>query len=159
LGGTSKPHIDAFEKEFCQTVKTKYAVALSSGTAAIHLALRLAGVTAGDEVLCSTLTFIASAAPITYLGAKPVFIDSDEVSWNMDSQLAIEVIEKKVRSGKIPKALILVHLYGQSADIIPIKTCCEKYGIKLIEDAAEALGATYHGGIPGSDGLGGDTFI
>jgi pyridoxal phosphate-dependent aminotransferase EpsN len=149
------PNIDAFEKEFSQQVGTKYAVALSSGTAALHLALRLAGVTTGDEVLCSSLTFIASAAPITYLGAKPVFIDSDKVSWNMDPTLAIEVIEKKVRSGKIPKALVLVHLYGQSADILPIKACCDKHGIKLIEDAAEALGATHTGGIPGSIGWAG----
>jgi pyridoxal phosphate-dependent aminotransferase EpsN len=149
------PHIDAFEKEFSQVVGTKYAVALSSGTAALHLALRLAGVTVGDEVLCSSLTFIASAAPITYLGARPVFIDSDEVSWNMDPALAIEVIEKKVRAGKTPKALVLVHLYGQSADTQPIKECCDQYGIKLIEDAAEALGATYKSGTPGSMGWAG----
>jgi dTDP-4-amino-4,6-dideoxygalactose transaminase len=149
------PHIDAFEKEFSQAVGTKYAVALSSGTAALHLALRLAGVTAGDEVLCSSLTFVASAAPITYLGAHPIFIDSDEVSWNMDPALAIEVIEKKVRAGKTPKALVLVHLYGQSADTQPIKECCDKHGIKLIEDAAEALGATYKSGTPGSMGWAG----
>ena len=149
------PHIDAFEKEFCQVVGIKYAVALSSGTAALHLALRLAGVTAGDEVICSSLTFIASAAPITYLGAHPVFIDSEEQSWNMDPSLVIEVIEKKVRMGKTPKALILVHLYGQSADTQPIKECCDKYGIKLIEDAAEALGATYNKGTPGSMGWAG----
>lgn len=149
------PHIDAFEKEFAQVVGSQFAVALSSGTAAIHLALRLAGVGEGDEVLCSSLTFIASAAPITYLGARPVFIDSDEVSWNMDPALAIEVIEKKAQSGRPPKALILVHLYGQSADINPIKACCDKYGIKLIEDAAEALGATYHNIAPGSLGWAG----
>ena len=149
------PHIDAFEKEFAQKVGSKYAVALSSGTAALHIALRLAGVQAGDEVLCSSLTFIASASPITYLGAHPVFIDSEIQSWNMDSALAVEVIEKKVRNGKIPKALVLVHLYGQSADINPIKVCCDKYGIKLIEDAAEALGATYHHVAPGSLGWAG----
>jgi pyridoxal phosphate-dependent aminotransferase EpsN len=149
------PHIDAFEKEFSQVVGTKYAVALSSGTAALHLALRLAGVTAGDEVLCSSLTFIASAAPITYLGAHPVFIDSEEQSWNMDPSLVVGVIEKKVRAGKILKALVLVHLYGQSADTQPIKECCDKYGIKLIEDAAEALGSTYKGGTPGSMGWAG----
>jgi dTDP-4-amino-4,6-dideoxygalactose transaminase len=149
------PHIDAFEKEFAQVVGAKYAVALSSGTAALHLALRLAGVTSGDEVLCSSLTFIASAAPITYLGAHPVFIDSDTQSWNMDPSLVTEVIEKKVRARKIPKALVLVHLYGQSADTQPIKECCDKYGIKLIEDAAEALGATYKSGTPGSMGWAG----
>lgn len=149
------PHIDAFEKEFSQAVGTQYAVALSSGTAALHLALRLAEVTAGDEVICSSLTFIASAAPITYLGAHPVFIDSDEQSWNMDPAIVIDVIEKKVKAGKTPKALVLVHLYGQSADTTPIKECCDKYGIKLIEDAAEALGATYHKGTPGSIGWAG----
>ena len=149
------PHIDAFESEFAKAVGANHAVALSSGTAALHLALRLAGVGAGDDVLCSSLTFIASASPITYLGAKPVFIDSEEVSWNMDPALACEVIEKKVKAGKTPKALVLVHLYGQSANIDPIKACCEKYGVKLIEDAAEALGTTYHQTSPGSHGLAG----
>ena len=149
------PHIDAFEKEFAQAVGAPHAVALSSGTAALHLALRLAGVGTGDEVLCSSLTFIASASPITYLGAKPVFIDSEEQSWNMDPALACEVIEKKVKAGKTPKALVLVHLYGQSADINPIKACCDKYGVKFIEDAAEALGTTYHQTSPGSHGIAG----
>jgi len=109
----------------------------------------------GDEVLCSSLTFIASAAPITYLGAKPVFIDSEEQSWNMDPALACAVIEQKAKAGKTPKALVLVHLYGQSADITPIKACCDKHGVKLIEDAAEALGATYGEASPGSFGLAG----
>jgi dTDP-4-amino-4,6-dideoxygalactose transaminase len=149
------PHIEAFEKEFAAVVGSPHAVALSSGTAALHLALRLAGVGAGDEVLCSSLTFVASAAPITYLGAKPVFIDSEEQSWNMDPAIVTEVIERKAKAGKVPKALVLVHLYGQSADINPIKACCDKYGVKLIEDAAEALGATYHDKAPGSVGLAG----
>lgn len=149
------PNLDAFEKQFAATVGSEHAVALSSGTAALHLALRLAGVGVGDEVVCSSLTFIASASPITYVGATPVFIDSEELSWNMDPTLACEVIERKARAGKAPKALILVHLYGQSADIAPIKTCCDKYGVKLIEDAAEALGATYHERAPGSFGVAG----
>lgn len=149
------PHIEAFEKEFAAAVGSPHAVALSSGTAALHLALRLAGVSAGDEVLCSSLTFVASAAPITYLGAKPVFIDSEELSWNMDPAIAIEAIERKAKAGKAPKALVLVHLYGQSADINPIKACCDKHGVKLIEDAAEALGTTYHDKAPGSVGLAG----
>jgi len=149
------PNLDAFEKQFAATVGSGHAVALSSGTAALHLALRLAGVGPGDEVLCSSLTFIASASPITYVGAKPVFIDSEEISWNMDPAIACEVIERKARAGKAPKALILVHLYGQSADIAPIKACCDKYGVKLIEDAAEALGATYHERSPGSFGVAG----
>ena len=147
------PQLDAFEREFAELVGSRHAVAVSSGTAALHLALRLAGVGPGDEVLCSTLTFIASAAPITYLGAKPVFIDSETRSWNMDPALACEVIERKAKAGRAPKALVLVHLYGQSADIAPIKACCERHGVKLIEDAAEALGASYGETCPGSHGL------
>ena len=149
------PNLDAFEHDFAILVGSKHAVAVSSGTAALHLALRLAGVGPGDEVLCSSLTFVASAAPITYLGAKPVFIDSEERSWNMDPALACAVIEQKAKAGKAPKALVLVHLYGQSADITPIKACCDKHGVKLIEDAAEALGATYGEASPGSFGLAG----
>jgi pyridoxal phosphate-dependent aminotransferase EpsN len=149
------PNLDAFEEDFAVIVGSKHAVAVTSGTAALHLALRLAGVGPGDEVLCSSLTFIASAAPITYLGAKPVFIDAEERSWNMDPALACAVIEQKVKAGRKPKALVLVHLYGQSADIAPIKACCDKHGVKLIEDAAEALGATYGESSPGSFGLAG----
>ena len=149
------PNLDAFEEDFAVVVGSKHAVAVSSGTAALHLALRLAGVGPGDEVLCSSLTFVASAAPSTYLGAKPVFIDSEELSWNMDPALACAVIEQKARAGKTPKALVLVHLYGQSADIAPIKACCDRHGVKLIEDAAEALGATYGEASPGSFGLAG----
>ncbi len=147
------PNLDAFEEDFAVIVGSKHAVAVSSGTAALHLALRLAGVGPGHEVLCSPLTFLAPASPITYLGAKPVFIDSEELSWNMDPALACAVIEQKVRAGKTPKALVLVHLYGQSADIAPIKACCDRHGVKLIEDAAEALGATYGEASPGSFGL------
>jgi pyridoxal phosphate-dependent aminotransferase EpsN len=149
------PNLDAFEEDFAQLVGSKHAVAVSSGTAALHLALRLAGVGPGDEVLCSSLTFVASAAPITYLGAKPVFIDSETRSWNMDPALACAVIERKAKAGKTPKALVLVHLYGQSADIAPIKACCDQHGVKLIEDAAEALGSTYGESSPGSFGLAG----
>jgi dTDP-4-amino-4,6-dideoxygalactose transaminase len=149
------PHLDAFEQEFAGMVGAAHAVALSSGTAALHLALRLAGVGPGDEVLCSDLTFIASAAPITYLGARPVFIDAEEQSWNMDPAVACAVIEEKARAGRPPKALVLVHLYGQSADLAPIKACCDRHGVKLIEDAAEALGATYGELSPGSLGWAG----
>ena len=149
------PNLDAFEQDFAALVGSNHAVAVSSGTAALHLALRLAGVGPGDEVLCSSLTFVASAAPITYLGAKPVFLDSEERSWNMDPALACAVIEQNTKAGKTPKALVLVHLYGQSADIAPIKACCDKHGVKLIEDAAEALGATYGEASPGSFGLAG----
>ncbi|NER23853.1 MAG: pyridoxal phosphate-dependent aminotransferase [Symploca sp. SIO1C2] len=146
------PHINAFEEEFCQVVGASYAAALSSGTAALHLALRLIGVETGDEIFCSTLTFIATASPITYLGAKPVFIDSDRYSWNMDPNLLWDALTQRAKIGKLPKAVILVHLYGQSADLDPIIAACNHYEIPLIEDAAEALGATYKGRTPGTLG-------
>ena len=146
------PHIDAFEREFASVVGSKYAAALSSGTAALHLALKLVGVEAEDEVFCSTFTFIASASPITYLGAKPVFVDSDRTSWNMDPNLLETALAKRDRIGKLPKAVVLVHLYGQSADIEAILEVCDRYSIPLIEDAAEALGATYKDTVPGTWG-------
>ena len=146
------PHIDAFEQEFCQITGASYAAAVSSGTAALHLALQLVGVGSGDEVFCSTLTFAATANPIIYLGAKPVFIDSDRISWNMNPELLQEALQKRAYFGKLPKAVILVHLYGQSADIEPILQVCDQYNIPLIEDAAEALGATYKGLSPGTFG-------
>lgn len=143
------PHIEAFEKEFCEITGAKYAAAVSSGTAALHLALRLLKIEKGDEVICSTLTFIASANPIIYQGGTPVFVDSDDTSWNMNPHLLRETIEKKTKLGKVPKAVVLVHLYGQSADIDPIAEICQEYEIPLVEDAAEALGATYRGKTPG----------
>ncbi|MEY3400466.1 MAG: hypothetical protein RLZZ86_63 [Cyanobacteriota bacterium] len=146
------PHVDAFEQEFCQITGAGYAAAVSSGTAALHLALQLVGVGPGDEVFCSTLTFAATANPIIYLGAKPVFIDSDRISWNMNPELLQEALQKRAYFGKLPKAVILVHLYGQSADIEPILQVCDQYNIPLIEDAAEALGATYKGLSPGTFG-------
>lgn len=149
------PHVDAFEREFSQVIGANYAAALSSGTAALHLALKLVGVKAGDEVFCSSFTFIASASPITYLGAKPVFVDSDRISWNMDPNLLETALAQRDRLGKLPKAVVLVHLYGQSADIEPIWQICDRYGIPLIEDAAEALGATYKNTSPGTWGKAG----
>ncbi|BDA68163.1 DegT/DnrJ/EryC1/StrS aminotransferase [Calothrix sp. PCC 7716] len=146
------PHVDAFEQEFCQVTGAAHAAAVSSGTAALHLALQLIGVGYSDEVICSTLTFAASANPITYLGAKPVFIDSDRTSWNMNPDLLQEALEQRSSIGKLPKAVVLVHLYGQSADIDPILKVCNQYGVALIEDAAEALGATYKGRTPGTFG-------
>jgi dTDP-4-amino-4,6-dideoxygalactose transaminase len=137
------PHIDAFEQEFCQAIGSSHAAAVSSGTAAIHLALRLLGVQQDDEVFVSTLTFIASAGPITYLNAQPVFIDSEASTWNMNPQLLIDTLHHRARIGKLPKAVLLVHIYGQSADIDPILEICNQYEIPIIEDAAEALGATY----------------
>lgn len=146
------PHVDAFEQEFSQVIGVRHAAAVSSGTAALHLALRLIGVEAGDEVFCSTLTFIATASPITYLGAKPVFIDSDRTSWNMNPDLLRETLAQRAKIGKLPKAVVLVHLYGQSADIEPILAACNAFEVPLIEDAAESLGATYKERSPGSFG-------
>jgi dTDP-4-amino-4,6-dideoxygalactose transaminase len=146
------PHVDAFEREFANAVGARNAVALSSGTAALHLALELVGVRRGDRVLCSTLTFVASANPIVYCGATPIFIDSDRRSWNMDPGLLADELESTCRRGAGPKAVVLVHLYGQSADIAPILDACECHGVALIEDAAEALGASYNGRTPGTFG-------
>jgi len=139
------PHVDGFEKEFAEEVGSGHAAALSSGTAALHLALRLAGVQQDDEVFVSTLTFSASVNPILYEKARPVFIDSDRSSWNMDPQVLAEALAAKAKAGKLPKAVILVHLYGQSADIDAVQALCDRYGVQLIEDAAEALGAVYYG--------------
>lgn len=149
------PQVDAFEQEFAVGVGSPYAAALSSGTAALHLALLLAGVGPGDEVLVSTLTFSASVNPIIYVGARPVFIDSEMESWNMDPALLVDTIESRAKSGRLPKAVVLVHLYGQSANIDPIMEVCNRYGVTLIEDAAEALGATYKGRAPGTFGRAG----
>ena len=146
------PHVDAFEREFTETVGSRHAAALSSGTAALHLALMLVGVGPGDEVLVSTLTFSASVNPIIYLGATPVFIDSERTSWNLDPALLTEELAQRARAGRLPKALVLVHLYGQSANLDPIVELCERYGVALVEDAAEALGATYKGRTPGTFG-------
>jgi dTDP-4-amino-4,6-dideoxygalactose transaminase len=149
------PNVDAFEREFCAIAGSPHALALSSGTAALHLALLLAGVSTDDEVLVSTLTFSASVNPIVYLGARPVFVDSERNSWNMDPSLLAVEMEKRASTGRLPKAVVLVHLYGQSADIEPIKGVCDLYGVPLIEDAAEALGATYKGRTPGTFGRAG----
>jgi dTDP-4-amino-4,6-dideoxygalactose transaminase len=143
------PHVDAFERELATMVGARHAAALSSGTAALHLGLKLCGVGAGDEVICSTLTFSASANPIVYEGARPVFIDSDDQSWNLDPALLEVFLAKRAVEGRVPKALVLVHLYGQAADIDPVLALCARYGVTVIEDAAEALGATYRGRTPG----------
>lgn len=145
------PHVDAFEAEFCEVTGAPHAAALSSGTAAIHLALVMAGVQSGDEVMVSTLTFSASVNPICYLGATPIFIDSDRETWNMDPVLLCEELDRRALAGKLPKAVVLVHLYGQAADTRPIAEACARYEVALIEDAAEALGARYHGEQPGAD--------
>jgi dTDP-4-amino-4,6-dideoxygalactose transaminase len=146
------PHVDGFEREFAEAVGSPYAAALTSGTAALHLALQLVGVRAGDDVLVSTLTFSASVNPIVYLGARPVFVDSEARSWNMDPALLVEELDRRARTGTLPRAVVLVHLYGQSADIAPIAEACDRHGVALVEDAAEALGADYHGRAPGTFG-------
>jgi dTDP-4-amino-4,6-dideoxygalactose transaminase len=149
------PHLDAFEREFCSVVGAGHAVALSSGTAALHLALRLAGVGHGDEVIVSTFTFAASVNPILYEGATPVFIDSERRSWNMDPALLEDELRRRAARNKLPKAVVVVHLYGQSADINAIAAACGRYGVTLLEDAAEALGSSYHGRAPGTFGKAG----
>lgn len=147
------PMVDAFEQEFSKAVGAKYSLALSSGTAAIHLALILSGVKTGDEVIVSSLTFSASANPIVYLGGKPIFIDSEKASWNIDPDLVAETIKNKEKKGILPKAVVVVHLYGQPANLNPILDICNEYGIPVIEDAAEALGATYKNRSLGTFGL------
>lgn len=149
------PHVTAFEEEFAALVGVPYAAALTSGTAALHLALLLAGVGPGDEVLVSTLTFAASVNPIVYLGARPVFIDSEPASWNMDPELLAVTLARKVRQGRRPKAVVVVHLYGQSANLTPILEACQRYDVPLLEDAAEALGSRYQGRTPGAFGKAG----
>nr|WP_246944336.1 aminotransferase class I/II-fold pyridoxal phosphate-dependent enzyme [Bacillus pinisoli] len=138
------PQVDLFEKEFAETVGSKGAVATSSGTAALHIALRLIDVGPGDYVFCSSLTFIASANPILYQGAEPVFIDSDRDTWNMCPQALEKAFQSCVyRFKKRPKAVIVVNLYGQCAKFDKIKEICDRYCVPIIEDAAESLGATY----------------
>lgn len=150
------PHVNLFEKELSQFVGAKGAVAVSSGTAGIHLALKLLNVGKGDIVFCSTLTFVASANPILYEGATPVFIDSEPFTWNMSPQALKRAFEDARKDGKLPKAVIIVNLYGQSADMVPLLSICEEYHVPVIEDAAESLGATYKGkasGIMGKFGV------
>ncbi|CAB3854594.1 aminotransferase class I/II-fold pyridoxal phosphate-dependent enzyme [Achromobacter ruhlandii] len=146
------PNVDNFEKELAAYVGIGHAAALSSGTAAIHLALRILGVTTGDTVFCSSLTFSASANPIVYQGAQPVFIDAEPESWNMSPQALARAFEDAKRKGKLPKAVIVVNLYGQSADMDPILALCDHYGVPLVEDAAESLGARYKGRASGTLG-------
>ena len=137
------PNVDGFEKEICKYLGCDHAAAVVSGTAAIHLALVILGVKYGDEVLCQSFTFAGSANPIVYQHATPVFIDSEEDSWNLDPQLLEETIKDRINQGKKPKALILVHLYGQPAKLDEIIQICNQYEIPMIEDAAEALGSRY----------------
>lgn len=146
------PNVDGFERDLCEYNKIGHAAALSSGTAAIHLALIIFGVQKDDIVICQSFTFSASANPILYLGATPVFIDSEADTWNMDPFYLEEAIKKYVSLGKKPKAIIPVHLYGMPANLDAIIAIAKQYEIPVIEDAAEALGSTWHGKACGSFG-------
>lgn len=147
------PNVDAFERELADKEGIAHAAALSSGTAAIHLALILLGVGRGDRVFCSSLTFAASANPIVYQGAEPVFIDADPGNWGMCAKSLERALEASKRQGILPKAVIVVNLYGQSSDMDPIMGLCQQYGVPVIEDAAESLGATYKRKASGTFGL------
>jgi dTDP-4-amino-4,6-dideoxygalactose transaminase len=146
------PNVDAFERELADYVDIGHAAAVSSGTAAIHLALRVLEVGRGDTVFCSSFTFVASANPILYQGATPVFIDSEPESWNMSPRALARALADAHNARRLPKAVIVVNLYGQSADIDPLAGLCERYGVPLVEDAAESLGATYKGRSSGTFG-------
>ena len=139
------PHLTDFEQQFARRIGVAHAAAVVSGTAALHLALRRLQLTPADEVLCSTFTFCASANPIVYEQAQPVFLDADQVSWNMDPNLLEEELTDAARRGRLPKAIVVVDILGQSADMDPILQLAARYGVPVIEDAAEALGATYKG--------------
>jgi len=146
------PHLDAFEKDLAEASGRAHAVAVASGTAALHLALLQAGVGPGDEVLCSSLTFIGSASPILYCGATPVFIDSEPDTWNMDPDLLRSELERRAASSTLPKAAVVVDLYGMCAQYATIMAILAEFDIALIEDAAEALGAHCPSGVGGSFG-------
>lgn len=146
------PHVDKFEEELAAYLGTAGVAALSSGTAALHLALILSGVGRGDRIFCSSLTFAASVNPVLYLGAEPVLIDSEPQSWNISPAALQQAFADAESDGQLPKAVIAVNLYGQSADMEPIVRLCEQHQVTLIEDAAESLGATYREQMSGSFG-------
>lgn len=149
------PHVDAFEREFAAMVDRKHAVAVSSGTAALHLCLRLLDVQPGQEVFTSSLTFVATANAIRYVGAKPVFIDSDLETWNMDPCLLAEELERCSTEGTLPAAVMVVDVNGQCANYREISGICQAHGVPVIEDAAESLGASLDGRPAGSFGAAG----
>ena len=146
------PDLAEFEQRFAEKTGVKHAAAVSSGTAALHLALHALDLDADSEVICSTFTFCASANPIIYEGAKPVFIDSDRGSWNIDPSLLDDELKDCARRGKLPKAVMVVDILGQSADMDVIHEITDPYEIPIIEDAAEALGATYKDRPAGASG-------
>ena len=146
------PNVDGFERELAAHVGIGHAAALSSGTAALHLGLVLLGVQAGDTVFCSSLTFVASCNPILYCGATPVFIDAEPETWNMSAAALERAFEAVRREGRLPRCVILVNLYGQSADMDALLPICERYGVPVLEDAAESLGGRYKGRSSGTFG-------
>ncbi|MDH3427833.1 MAG: aminotransferase class I/II-fold pyridoxal phosphate-dependent enzyme [Gemmatimonadota bacterium] len=146
------PHLDALEREFASRIGVAHAVAVSSGTAGLHLALVLLGVERGDEIVTSSLTFAATLNAIRYVGGVPVLIDSDRRTWTLDPELLAEELDHGARRGKLPKAVIAVDLYGQCADYDRIEQACSRYDVPLIADASESLGATYRGRPAGSQG-------
>ena len=148
---TIGPNINAFEQDFEKRVGLP-AVALGSCTAAIHLGLRLLSVGPGDEVFCPTLTFVGGCNPIRYLNAEPVFLDSNYSTWNLDPNILEDALRERAQRKKLPRALVVVHLYGQCSDMDPILELCQKYGVPVLEDAAEALGSTYKDRPAGSIG-------
>ena len=147
------PHVEAFEKEVCAATGAAAACALSSGTAGLHLALRMLGVGPGDYVICPSLTFAASANPILYQGATPVFVDSETTSWNMDPALLDDALNDLEKAGHPAKAVISVDLLGQAADYEAIRFLCAAHNVPLVQDAAEALGATWQGAAAGRQGF------
>lgn len=147
------PHVDAFEREFAVSVGAAAAAALSSGTAALHLGLLIAGVRPGDEVYCPTLTFAATVNAVRYIGARPVLLDCDARSWTLDPALVSDSLAADAAAGRRPAAVVTVDLYGQCADYDPIVESCGRYNVPIIADAAEALGATYRGKAAGTQGL------
>lgn len=145
-------NVDKFEKEINSAVGSKAALALASGTAAMHMAIKLLGIGSDDIVFCQSLTFSATVNPVIYEGAKPVFIDSEEYTWNMSPEALEKAFEKYAGLNKLPKAVIVVHLYGLAADMERIVEICDRYDVPVIEDAAESLGTMYKGRMTGSFG-------
>lgn len=145
-------NVNKFEEEMCDKIGSKAALALSSGTAAMHMAIKLLGIRASDVVFCQSLTFSATVNPVLYEGAEPVFIDSERDTWNMSPEALEKAFTKYEKMGKLPKAVIVVHLYGLAADMESITKICDKYNVPIIEDAAESLGTLYKGRMTGSFG-------
>lgn len=150
--GPIGPHLRGFEDELANYLNVDDAVVVASGTAALHLALQVVGVEPGDEVIASTFTFVGTVNPIRYLGAHPIFVDSEVVSWNMDPRLLAEALEGRAKAGRLPSAVVVAHIYGQAADLDAILEACNAFGVPLVEDAAESLGALYRGRSPGTMG-------